>query len=402
MSTTELVILSSSPITRCNYIFSPPRSAQVQTPARTPAQSTFSTSPDLPTLSNLLATKDGNSLCLKPQVTVQHDPSRLPLAGVGPKDEVVGGKLKRVRKKKTTTVEGDECGPGKGNVLATGSENPVKKAPRQRKKKTAEQGGENDEVSRYFAQNERDENTVVADVPIKKTRKKREVVPKAKKAKDASKKGDSQAKMTKARSSKSLASTKDLLKDAHSASDEKKEMQGLSVDNETLFNSVKAQNPIPNEKHLDDPEEELNFAIPRRKDWTPPKYSDALPPSNQAELLREGQEMLEMTTSEPSIFKFLPEYRFDSEAIGQKAVSGPANAGSEAPTKKRRLEVRFTYRDFTRRVSLMLLLEDLPAPRFRPNGKCTAHSEASTREKGNAEEESQDYHRACYGSISLT
>ena len=334
MSTTELVILSSSPTTRCNFVFSPPRSAQVQTPLR--ARTTISTSPELPTLSNLLVTKDADLSHSKPSSVTQQETSRVPLADVGAQNEVVGGKLKRVRKKKE--IIEDDDGDGKGKGVATGSEKSVKKAPRQGKKKPVAQDGENAEVSRYFAQGEGNGSTVSAEQPIKKARKKRE----AKKPTDVDDKKSSKPKVVKPRKSKGSTEAKGPIGDAGLLQGNSEEGQALSTDKEALLKSVETQNPQTASGHLDELEKELNYAIPRRKDWTPPKYPDALPPSNQAEYLRDGQETSGTAFNEPSIFNFLPEYRYDSTRIGSMAAEGSAITGMEAPTKKRRLDVRLS------------------------------------------------------------
>ena len=325
MSVTELVILSSSPTTKCNYIFSPPRSAQPQ------AWNTRSASPDLPTVSNLLATRDVGFLHNETHAATVKEGPELELENARPQAELAGKKAKRMEKVKDINKS------NAGQALAAGSDNPVKKKPRQRKKKVAEQSRENDEVSRYFDQNEQD--LVNEDISTKKARKKRQTAPRTKRSKGIDKEGDSQAKLVKTRITKPSLGLEAPIQNGCPVSDEKEEGQVSFLSKDRHLKTDEAHSRESTEKNLSNSDNELNFALPRRTNWTPPKCSAVLPPSNQAELYQ-GQVTSETLVSEPSIFKFLPDYRFDSTVSKQIDTLTSARISVEAPTKKRRLEVR--------------------------------------------------------------
>ena len=325
MSLTELVILSSSPTTRCNYIFSPPRSAQSQ------AQSTRSTSPDLPTLSNLLVTKDVGTLHNDTHAAAQKIGSGLGVEDAKPRVELTGKKAKCVKNVKVTDRS------NVSQALATGSENPIKKAPRRRKKKVAEQSGENDEVSRYFDQDE--QNIGVVDNSTKKARKKRQTVPKIRKWKCVDKAEGSQAKLAKNRITKPSSNPLTPAKDNDLISDAKEGTLISSLSKDNFSKTDERYNRESDEKNPSNRDSELNLALPRRTNWTPPKCYDRLPPSDEAEP-HQGQAASETLIGKPSIFKLLPDYRFDNTVSGRMDTLSSTLVSVEAPAKKRRLEVR--------------------------------------------------------------
>lgn len=325
MSVTELVILSSSPATRCNYNFSPPRSAQSQ------VRNTESASPDLPTLSKLLATKDVDNSINDTYTTVFKNGSGVELEVARPQVELAGKKAKRVKKTKVADKSNAE------QALAIGSENPVKKAPRQRKKKVSEQSGENDEVSRYFNPDEQDIG--LRNNATKKPQKKRQTAPKIKILKNVDKKGDLQDNLAKNRITMPLSDAKAPAKDSYPIKDTKEESQISFLKKDELSENGKANNRENDEKNPSNCDNEPSLALPRRANWTPPKCSDSLPPSNQAEFYQ-GQVTSETLTGEPSIFQLLPDYRFDSAVSRRMDILNSAQASEEVPAKKRRLEVR--------------------------------------------------------------
>lgn len=325
MSVTELVILSSSPATRCNYNISPPQSAQPQ------VGNTRSASPDLPTLSKLLATKDIGTLHNDPGTSASKNGLGVEVENDRPKVELAGKKAKRVKKTKIADKS------NAGQALATGSENPVKKAPRQRKKKLVEQSGENDEVSRYFDLDE--QGVGVRDNATKKPRKKRQTAPKIKRSKGVDKEGNLQDNSAKNRTTMPLSDAKAPAKNSYPAKVFKEESQISFPKNDGVSENDKANSRENDEKNPSNYDNEPNLALPRRTNWTPPKFSDALPPSNQAEFYQ-GQLTSETLTGEPSIFQLLPDYRFDSAVSRRLDTLNSAKTSEEVPAKKRRLEVR--------------------------------------------------------------
>ena len=334
MSATELVILSSSPVPRCAHVFSPPRPAQQ--PYSTPSH----TSPDLPALSNVLARKETAAVRKRLHFGAAADRERVGMKdgeGVENGERVTGVEQRGVTGElnaRGSEIEGHEKGSGDQRERLLQPES-----------KTATGAGEeNEEVSKYFAHDRNNVSDSGTGKAMAKPRKnKKQSGPKETRKKTEKKSGDTQGKIKKAKVTKPSAGQKHGIKEPDSVMSNDKGNKTTLVDvSNDLHDSNQAQGapePASVNALAANVEAEPSIAIARRKSWTPPKESEGLPPSNQAESFL-GQRAASATLSSgPYILKVLPEFRFDNTASRKTATPEPEHADRESTVKRRRVEV---------------------------------------------------------------